>query len=81
MRRGMLAKELLANPLLREAWQAVRTDLNTQLMEVSLADVSSHTRLVTALQITRAVERHWTNLVELGDAAVERINLRGKRID
>lgn len=81
VRRGQAAQELLRNPLLLEAFQAVRSDLNAQLMAVNLADVVAHTRLVTAMQVTRAVERHLLDIIETGAAAVEQINLRGQRID
>lgn len=81
MRKGMAAQELLRNPLLRDALQAVREDLNAQLMTCNLADTVAHTRLVTAMQVTRAVEKHLLSIIESGAGAVEQINLRGKRID
>jgi hypothetical protein len=61
--------------------QAVREDLNAQLMTVNLADTVAHTRLVTAMQVTRAVEKHLLDIIDSGAAAVEEISLRGKRID
>lgn len=81
MRRGQAARELLNNPLLREALDAVRADLNSQIATVSLTDIPAHTRLVTAVQVTRAVERHLVGLIELGEAMAEQISLQGKRID
>lgn len=77
----MEAQQLLANPLLREALNAIRQDLNAQLMSVNLTDVPAHTRLVTAMQVTRAVERHLLYLIDQGAAAVEQIKLGGTRID
>jgi hypothetical protein len=71
----------LANPLLRESLQAVRDDLNAQLLRVNLSDSGAHTRLVTAMQVTRAVERHLLDIIDSGAAAVEAINLHGRRID
>jgi hypothetical protein len=55
--------------------------LNAQLLRVNLSDSGAHTRLVTAMQVTRAVERHLLDIIDSGAAAVEAINLHGRRID
>lgn len=81
MRHGQAAAELLSNPLFHESLTAVRNDLNAQLMAVSLHDVEAHTRLVIAMQVTRAVERHLISIVETGRAAVAELDLSGSRID
>lgn len=81
IRHGQAAAELLANPLFHEAMTAVRNDLNAQLMTVRLDDVNVHTRLIMAMQVTRAVERHLVSIVETGQAAAGELNLRGMRID
>lgn len=81
IRHGQAAQELLNNALFQESLTAVRADLNAQLMAVSLHDVQAHTRLVIAMQVTRAVERHLVSIVETGIAAAGEIDLRGSRID
>lgn len=81
MRHGQAAAELLNNALFQESLTAVRNDLNAQLMAVSLHDVEAHTRLVIAMQVTRAVERHLISIVETGRAAVAELDLSGSRID
>lgn len=77
----MRAQELLGNDLFREALVALRNDLLSQINSASLTDMSGHTRLVMAMQMANAVERYLTNVVQDGAAAVEALQLRGKRID
>jgi hypothetical protein len=48
---------------------------------VKLDDREGHTRLVMALQISHAVRRQLWLLIQDGAAAVQEIQLRGKRID
>ncbi len=80
MRRGQRAQELLRNELFNEAINALREDLNSQILLVNLGDKESHTRLVMALQMTGAVERYLRGAVSDGAAAVEMV-VSGKRID
>jgi hypothetical protein len=81
LKRGQAADELMANPLLREALEALEADLLGQIRTVSLADVAGHTRLVLAMQVSGAVTRHLKHLIHDGHVAAESISLRGKRID
>lgn len=81
VKHGQAAQELLNNPLFQDSLAAIRSDLNAQLMAVSLHDTEAHTRLVIAMQVTRAVERHLVSIIETGQAAAMEINLRGVRID
>jgi hypothetical protein len=67
--------------LLREAFEALETDLLRQLKTVRLDDDEMHSRLVTALQIAGAVEKHLVHVIQDGAAAVEQISLGGRRID
>jgi hypothetical protein len=81
VRRGQAGQELLANSLFNEALNALNHDLQQQLRRVALDDIAGHTRLVIALQIAGAVEKFLRNVIADGEAAVEQIRLRGKRID
>lgn len=77
----MEARNLLENPLLREAFEAVEVDLIGQMRRAKLDDTGGHTRLVMALQIANAVRGHLWQLMHDGVTASEEIRLRGKRID
>lgn len=81
MRRAQAARELLDNVLLREAIAAIEADILQQMRMVKLDDADAHTRLVLALQTAGAVNRRLWHLIQDGNAALEQINLRGKRID
>lgn len=72
---------MLANPLLTEALDALRDDLNTQLMTVRLDDVEGQKRLVMALQMSGAVDKYLRTLIREGESAVGSLELRGRRID
>lgn len=59
----------------------MESDLLNQMRQVKLDDKDGHTRLVMALQINHAVKRHLWLMIQDGAAAVQEIQLRGKRID
>lgn len=75
------AQELLGNPLLRESIGSIEASLLKQMHQVKLDDVAGHTRLILALQVSQAVNRHLWHVMQDGQAAVQEINLRGRRID
>jgi hypothetical protein len=81
LRRGQAAKELLENPLLSETLGNLRADLLGQIASASLSDKDSHTRLVMAVQMSGAIERHLKKMINEGGIAAEAIAIRGKRID
>ena len=81
VKRGQRAQELLRDDLLAESFQAVETDIIEQIRIVKLDDRESHVRLVTALQISTAMRRKLWHMVQDGAAAVEHLDLRGRRID
>jgi len=81
VRRAQHAQELLNDPLLAECINAIEADLHDQIRSVKLDDLKGHSRLVTAVQVLGAVTRQLAYLIQRGDAATERLNLRGKRID
>src|SRR6478736_6081148 len=70
VRRGQKAQELQDNDLFREALQALRNDLISQITASSLSDKDGHTRLVMAVQMAGAVERYLRNVIHDGDAAM-----------
>lgn len=75
------AQELLSNSLLRESISAVEAALLKQMHQVKLDDVAGHTRLIVALQVSQAVNRHLWHVMQDGAAAQQEISLRGRRID
>lgn len=75
------AQELLGNSLLREAIGSIEVTLLKQMHQVKLDDVAGHTRLILALQVSQAVSRHLWLVMQDGQAALQEINLRGRRID
>lgn len=77
--RAVTAQQLLENPLLQEAFGAVEADLLKQMRSVRLDDKEGHTRLVMALQMSHAINRHLWLLIHDGQAA--QFNIRGSRID
>lgn len=60
---------------------ALEADIVQQLYAVKLNSPDDHSRLVTALQVSRAVGRHLWHLIQDGAAVEADLNLRGKRID
>lgn len=81
IRRAQHAEQLLRDPMLAECMQAIETDLIEQMRDASLDKQDMHTRLITALQCTRAIERRLWQLLQLGHAAQQRIEMKGRRID
>jgi hypothetical protein len=79
--RAVTAQQLLDNEVLQSAFYALTADLLRQIDQVKLDDKDGHTRLVMALQMSKAIERQLWLLVQDGHEAVQQINLRGKRID
>ena len=79
--RGIQAEQLLSNELLQEAFFALQSDLLAQMAQVKLDDGPGHTRLVLALQMSKAVERQLWMLIQDGQSAMESIKMRGSRID
>lgn len=78
-RRAVTAQQLLENPLLQEAFSAVEADLLQQMRAARLDDKDGHTRLVMALQMSNAINRHLWLVIQDGQAA--QLNVRGSRID
>lgn len=52
-----------------------------QMHHVKLDDVDAHTRLILALQVSQAVNRHLWGVIQDGEIARQELNLRGRRID
>lgn len=67
--------------MLAEAIWAVDTDVIEQLREVRLDLTEQHSRLVTALQVTRAVHRYLHKVILDGYNAQQMLDLKGRRID
>lgn len=76
-----MAQELLANSLLNDTIDSIQSDLLKQMHQVKLDDVAAHTRLILALQVNGAIQRALWMRIQDGSAALQEINLRGRRID
>jgi hypothetical protein len=72
---------LLSNSLLREVVAAEEANVVEQMKRCSVSDKEMHTRLVMALQISGAVQRHLWARIQDGEIAMGDIDLRGSRID
>jgi len=81
VRQAQRAEELLRDPLLAESVLAIDNDLIQQMREAKLDNQDLHTRLITALQISAAMRKRLWQLLQEGQAAQQRLEMRGRRID
>jgi len=66
---GEKARQLLTNPVFKDAWQSAEDSLIAQMQEVKMRDVEMHSRLIMALQILHNVRRHIEVTLETGRMA------------
>jgi hypothetical protein len=77
MRRAQAAHELIQNPLLRESINSVEATLLKQMHQVKLDDVAGHTRLILALQVSQAVNRHLWAVMQDGEGPIRSCGCAG----
>ncbi len=63
---GAEAERLLDSPIFKEASQAVRDGIISQMTKVPIKDADMHTKLVLTLQLWEALERHIRNIATTG---------------
>lgn len=67
--RGEAAKQLLANPLLKDAFRDVKDGIVSAMSTSAMGDEKTHNRLVIALQILHQIEKSIQSHVETGQMA------------
>lgn len=64
--RGREAKLLLDNPLLKEAFEAVRADLIRQMESVAISDTTTQHELVLSIQLLNATKNRLHRFIRDG---------------
>jgi hypothetical protein len=67
--RGEEARALLENPLIADAFKAVKDGIMSGMNQSAMTDNEMHTRLVIALQLINQIERQITEHVTTGKMA------------
>lgn len=71
--KGMEAKQLLDNPMLKDAFTAVDEFLNQSALACSPDDATKAQRIIISKQLLQAIKREITRKIEDGDVAVIQI--------
>jgi hypothetical protein len=72
IQRGVEAEQLLANPLLKEAFAGVKAALVASLEDVPIGDIDTHHQIALSLQALKTVRRYLENWVQGGRLEAER---------
>ncbi len=72
IQRGLEAEQLLANPLLNEAFKGIREALIQQLEATSIGDIDTQHEITLTLQLIKNVKRYLENWVRDGQLESER---------
>lgn len=67
--RGEEAKQLLSNPILKDAWTSVEQQILDQMKQVKPSDERMHTRLIDAYKILHTVRGHIERRIQTGKLA------------
>lgn len=79
--RGEAAKQLLANPLLKDAFESVQKNIILAIADSAMGDEKTHNRLAIALQLLKQIEKSITIHIETGKLAQIQIDEGfGKRV-
>lgn len=68
-KRGDEAERLMANPLMREAFDKVREGIVESMKSSAFGDERTHHHLVIALQVLGQIEKHLTDVATTGKLA------------
>jgi len=63
---GERAKQILDNPVFRQAWKSAEDSIHAQMAEVGMRDTDMHTRLILAKQILGHVQKHIETVMDTG---------------
>ena len=77
--RADFARQILDNPLFREAFNALETDLARQRQAVKITDTELHTRLIVCEQVLSRFRDVLTRAIQDGDVAKLRMDLENKK--
>lgn len=77
--RADFARQILDNPLFREAFGALETDLARQRQAVKITDTELHTRLIVCEQVLSRFRDVLTRAIQDGDVARLRMELDNKK--
>lgn len=66
---GEEARQLLENPVLIGAFEAVRTGIVSGMTQSAMGDEKTHNRLVIALQLLNQIEKQLKDIVDTGKMA------------
>jgi hypothetical protein len=72
IQRGAEVEQLLANPLLREAFEGVRQKILERIEETAIGDIDTQHELVLCLQTIKNVRRYLENWIRDGQLESER---------
>jgi len=77
--RGIEAKQLLDNPLFRQAFEGVRQKLLERLEETAIGDVDTQHQLTLCLQTVKQVRKYLENWIRDGELEAARSAERKRR--
>lgn len=69
VKRGEEAERLMANPIMKEAFDKVRTGIVDSMKESAFGDEKTHHHLVIALQVLGQLEKHLHDVATTGKMA------------
>jgi len=77
--RADFARQILDNPLFKEAFAALDADLARQRQAVKITDTELHTKLIVCEQVLSRFRDVLTRAIQDGDVAQMRIELENKK--
>ena len=77
--RADFARQILDNPLFKEAFAALDADLARQRQAVKITDTQLHTKLIVCEQVLSRFRDVLTRAIQDGDVAQMRIELENKK--
>ena len=72
IQRGLEVEQLLANPLLKQAFEGVRQKILDKIEETAIGDIDTQHELVLCLQTIKNVKRYMENWIRDGQLEAER---------
>lgn len=79
IQRADYARQILDNPLFKDAFGAIESDLARQRQVVKLTDTELHTRLIVCEQLLARFREVLTRAIEDGHIAQVKIDLENKK--
>lgn len=79
MRRAILAKELLDNPVFTEVFDNAHEQIRAQRMNASITDQDIHSKLILSEQLLDGIRRALVSMVETGELETQELEFREKQ--